>query len=276
MKSKSLTILALALPVIGFAVLWATPRWMAVRIMHRSPEKTSHLKLIADPAIQIRHSDNRNTSTINLGYAEFALPSDIDINITSRGSFHTTVVLSSPTMTFGFLRPRATDVTDTIDAFVKLDKKANSVDALLLSAKVPFLPAKKIFMMSNAEVITYISKLTLKTTVCPTAERIIPYKTLNSFGAICIKDEGSRGVIELSSPNREITQSIAFKMPSSSIEDLPPDLTYFLGSFKFSVDSCPSKEQIAKMIAQSGISPWIQTSNESHTATQSPTTPAKL
>lgn len=287
-KSRTglLILLAVAVLVLGFVALRAVPRWRFLRKMLNSPELVTMLSVTCDPKIQIVAPGSLTLAPIDIGYAGFALPSDLKIKMTSRGNGAVVGVESAP-LSLLLFDPSDIDATALLDSLSKMENmgsvakadwqlkhllqvgdgkspaKANIVDMQLLAVKAGPPSFMSLMLMSDAEFKVYALKLIMRGVLCPQAERIVPYEGTNSVGVIYIREGGTRGVIELTTHNRRISQTIAFEGANGKAAFPPPELSTFLASYRFTVESCPSPERTAEMIAASGIIPRVPPKQDS-------------
>ena len=54
-----------------------------------------------------------------------------------------------------------------------------------------------------------------------------------------------------------MSQAITFKIDGPSAPFPSDPLSAFLATYHFTIDTCPSQDKIAEMIAASGIIPWL-------------------
>ena len=279
-KTTLIVVLALAVLSLGYVALRAVPRWLALRKILGSPEDAAMLAVTPEPKIQITPPDVLLSPPINIGYADFSLPSDLDPRMTSRGHGEA-VVLESEFLSLGILAPADVDASELLESFGKIEEmgsmtkaewitkrllsagdstnpaKANIVDMQLLAAEALPLPFATIFMMNHAEFKAYLIKLIMKTMLSQKAERIVPYEGAHTVGLIYASGGGTRGVVELTTHDRRMSQAITFKIDESSAPFPSDPLSAFLATYHFTIDTCPSQDKIAEMIAASGIIPWV-------------------
>jgi len=271
---------AVALVTLGSVALRGVPRWLAVRKILSSPKRTAMLAVTPEPKIQVTTPGDLSSSPINIGYAEFSLPSDLDPRMTSRGNGGI-VVVESDQLSLGLLAPANVDTTELLTSFEKIEEmgsmskaelitkrllsagdgtdpaKGNIVDMQLLAAEARPLPFVTIFTMNHAEFKAYLIKLIMKAMLSQEAERIVPYEGAHSVGLIYVREGGSRGVVELTTHDRRVSQAITFKITEANAPFPSDALSAFLATYRFTIQSCPSRDKIAEMIAASGIIPWV-------------------
>jgi len=279
-KAKRLLLLGVAALVLGPVVLKTVPRWLALRKVLDSPERVAMLAVTPEPKMQITTPGKAHSPAISIGYAEFELPAGVKFSMTSRANGEV-VLLESDPLTLGFLPPGDANTSDLlallntmeepgdpagvertekplrITGDAKTPAGANIVDLQLTAAEARPLPFMDIFLMNHAEFRGYIVKLLLKTILTQQAERIVPYEGPNSIGVIYIREGGTRGIVELTTHDRRISQAISFEAAEGGAAFPPPSLSTFLASYRFTVASCPSRERIAQRIAESGIIPRV-------------------
>ncbi len=279
-KTTLLVVLAVAIVSLGAISLRAVPRWLALRNVLNSQERTTMLAVTPEPRIQFTAPGDPTSAPVNIGYAEFILPSNLDVAMTSRGDGEL-VFLESDRLSLGMLVPADVDTTDLLKLFSKIEEigniikvdwitkyvqsagdgtapaKANIVDMQLLAAEARPLPFSTIFMMNHVEFQAHLIKLIMKTLVSQHAERIVPYEGTHSVGVVYIREGGTRGVVELTTHDRKISQAISFKIDGPNGPFSSPAFSNFLATYRFTLESCPSREMIAEMIAASGVVPWV-------------------
>lgn len=279
-KTAAFVVLTVVLVSLGVVALRAVPRWLALRKILSSSERTAMLAVIPEPKIQVTPRVTQSSPAISIGYAEFSLPSYLDPKMTSRGGGEI-VILESDRLSLGLLAPSNVNATELLELFSKIEKigsiskpewiatgllivgdgpdpaKANIVDMQLLAAEVRPMPFSTIFMMNHAEFKAYWIKLIMKALLSQRAERIVPYEGPHSVGLIYIRKGGTRGVVELTTHDRNISQAISFTIDGLNYSSLSASLSEFLATYRFTIESCPSREKIAEMIAASGIIPWV-------------------
>jgi hypothetical protein len=278
-KTALLVVLAVAIASLGSVALRAVPRWLAVRKILSSPERFAMLAVTPEPKIQVAPPDEDLSPPIDIGYAEFSLPAGHASSMTSRGHGEA-VVLESDPLSLGILAPADVDTTELLTSFGKIEDmgrmtkaewvtkrllsagsgtekaKANMVDMQLLAAEAKPLPFATIFMMNHAEFKAYLIKLIMKTMLSQQAEQIVPYEAPHSVGVIYVREGGQRGIVELTTHDRRMSQVVTFKMAESEAQFPGAALSAFLATYRFTIQSCPSREKVAGMIAASGIIPW--------------------
>ena len=277
-KKTTLVVLAVAIVSMVCIALRAVPRWYNLRKVLNSPERIAMLAVIPEPKVQFTSPGGLSSDSINIGYADFSLPSDLDASMTSQGGGEL-VMLTSDRLSLGLLAPAAVDTTEMLKWFSKIEEmgrfamaesitrrllsvedgtapaKAGIVDMQLFAAQTRPLPFSTIFMMSHSEFQEYLIKLIMKMLVLQPAERIVPYKSTHSLGVIYIRQGGTRGAVELTTHDRKISQTISFKIDSPTGPFPSIAFSTFLATYRFTIASCPSRERIAEMIAASGIVP---------------------
>jgi hypothetical protein len=249
---------------------------MVIQKILDSPERVAMLSVVPEPIIQVTTPDIELSPRLNIGYAEFSLPSDQNPEFDSQ--IHGDVVMmDSEQLSLVMLAPENIDVTDIVNVMGNIElkgsmpkakwitehlvnageeidpEKLNIVDLQMRVSEVHPLPFTKVFMMSDAEYHAYIIKLTTKSLLSSNMERIIPFESPHSLGIIYMREGGRRGKIELTTHDRKISQAIIFEIHGTG-DTFPPEVfKTFLASYRFTIESCPSREEIAEMISASGI-----------------------
>ena len=278
-KTTLLAILAVVLVALGSVALRAVPRWLALRNVLSSPERAAMLAVTPEPKILVTPQGAVASPPISIGYAEFSLPPGLNPHMTSRGDGQV-VFLESDKLSLGLLPPSNVDTTELLTSFGKIEEmasmtkaewiakrllsagdgaekaRANIVDMQLLAAEARPLPFATVFMMSSSDFKAYSIKLIMKTMLSQQAERIVPYEAPHSVGVLYLREDGHRGVVELTTHDRRMSQVISFKIDEADIPFPSAPLSTLLATYRFTIQSCPSRDETAEMIAASGIIPW--------------------
>ena len=230
------------------------------------------LAVTPEPKIQVTSQDAVVSPPINIGYAEFSLPPGLGPHMTSRGDGEV-VLLESDKLSLGLLAPSDVDTTELLASFGKIEEmgsmtkaewiakrllsagagadpaRANIVDMQLLAAEARPLPFATVFMMSNAEFKAYSIKLIMKTMLSQQAEQVVPYEAPHSVGVLYLREGGRRGVVELTTHDRSMSQAITFKIDETAAPFPSDPLSTFLATYRFTIQSCPSRDKTAELIA---------------------------
>jgi hypothetical protein len=282
-KQKTLLfiILGLVVSAMGFGVLRALPRWLALREILGSPDCVAMLAVMPEPNIEIMPPANLDLSHVNIGYAKFSLPAQLETHLTAGGRGDA-VILESDALVLAFLPPYNVDASEDLLSYslIKAMENVNSgatiaphllydgdcpdrenarsiVDMRLLAAEARPLPFSAIFMMSNAEFNAYMLKLIMKTVFSPRAERVVPYESAHSVGVLYVYKGDKRGIVELTTHDRRISQTVTFRINETNTVFHSDTLAAFLASYSYTVETSPTRDEIAKMLAARGIKPWV-------------------
>jgi hypothetical protein len=259
-KTTILICLVILTVCIGAAALRGVPRWLVLRKVMTSPERTAALSVVPEPRILLTQEHVPDGLPHSVGYAQFLLPGDesMELSYSASGPL---LKGQSDGLCLWFMPVTEIDTEDLLAAIYKIDgiasqtdlewlterilnppahptsPKTNLVDAQMLAVEAVPLPFWDILMMPNAKFRSYLIKLAMKNLLMPLrAQQIIPYESETTEGLVYLEENGSDGIIELTTHDRAISQTISFEIMDADSEASLRPILDFVASYSFTME----------------------------------------
>jgi len=272
-----LGIVLLSLLTVGFRVV---QRWSAFEKYYGKSHWVSHLMMTPEQPLEIPPLVSDAHRVVNIGYAQFSLPEELDFDVSAAGSHDELVMLQTDDLNIAIFMPWGLDrkvSQDLIELFEEAgmsrtdmryerllhgkdtDPIFNDVDLQRFASEAYPQPLITVLMMDEIAFKTHMLQLTFKE-LYHSAERILPFQTAHNVGIILVNEGGRRYLVRLTSHDRSVSQDIAFSMSSPQVTFPEETLLAFLASYQITATLPTSDEdygtvckKIGAMIATAGI-----------------------
>ena len=256
--------LAIILLICGGIAYRVLPRWNMTRTLH-APCGVN-LDVVPEPKLAIPLSNEQILSKYDFGYAEFSLPSTL--NFQKKTDIGTAQLVSKniKLTTFAPFPIENENRQEQLKLIKGLSGKAfekhimlkrekvncvNELDSRLFIYESHPLPLYKVLMMNKSEFTNYNTTLALKRITFSPFKRVIPFETQHTVGFIGFMDGAI--LVELTTFNRELLQTICFESDNTNSLEIPKPLLIFLSTYRLIPNIDNSEENINRMLKERGF-----------------------